>query len=65
MATKEARDRAIAKYQKEKTTQLLIRLNFNTDADIIGELEKHPSKMGYVKELIRADIEARKKTLGD
>ena len=33
-----------------------LRLNKNTDADIIAKLESVPSKMGYIKQLIRADI---------
>ena len=34
-----------------------LRLNKNTDADIITKLETVGSKMGYIKALIRADIE--------
>jgi len=33
-----------------------IRLNHNTDKDIIEKLEDVPSRAGYVKEVIRADI---------
>ena len=44
------------KYNKENTTQLLIRLNNNTDADIIDALSKVESKQGYIKDLIRLDI---------
>lgn len=56
---------AIEKYQKEKTTTVLIRLNFSTDADIIEALEHcQPSKMGYIKRLIREDLERQKKNPG-
>lgn len=48
--------RAITKFTKEKTVSVNLRLNKNTDADIIAKLETVPSKMGYIKELIRADI---------
>ena len=44
------------KYNKENTKQILIRLNKNTDEDIIDILEKVESKQGYIKNLIRLDI---------
>lgn len=49
--------RAIAKFNKESTVSVNVRLNKNTDADIIAKLESVSSKMGYIKQLIRADIE--------
>lgn len=48
--------KAITKFTKEKTVSVNLRLNKNTDADIIGKLESVPSKMGYIKQLIRADM---------
>lgn len=48
--------RAITKFTKEKTVSVNLRLNKNTDADIIAKLESVLSKMGYIKQLIRADI---------
>lgn len=48
--------RAITKFTKEKTISVNLRLNKNTDADIIAKLETVDSKMGYIKALIRADI---------
>ena len=56
MATSEAQKRASAKYDKENTTQLLIRLNKKTDKDIIMELDTKYSKAGYIKDLIRKDV---------
>lgn len=41
---------------REHTTQFKLRLNNNTDADIINWLKEIPNKQGYIKELIRADI---------
>lgn len=55
MATK-AEIKAANKYNKENTVCVQLRLNKNTDADIIEKLNSVPSKMGYIKELIRADI---------
>ncbi|MDD5947948.1 MAG: hypothetical protein PUC41_09195 [Oscillospiraceae bacterium] len=48
--------RAITKFTKEKTVSVNLRLNKNTDADIIEKLARVPSMMGYIKQLIRADI---------
>ncbi len=50
------------KYDKENTKSVLLKLNKKTDADIIEMLDAVPSKMGYIKDLIRQDIEVQKKT---
>lgn len=55
MATK-AQIKAVDKFNREKTKSVMLRLNKSTDADIIAKLESVPSKMGYIKELIRKDI---------
>lgn len=49
--------RAINKFNREKTTRVTVRLNKNTDADILAYLETiSESKQGYIKRLIRADM---------
>lgn len=48
-----SRSKASMKYNKENTVQLLIRLNKNTDADIIKILDEVGNKQGYIKNLIR------------
>ena len=55
MATK-AQIRAVTKYNKNKTVAFCLRLNKETDKDIIEVLENVGSKQGYIKELIRMDI---------
>lgn len=55
MATK-AQIKASNKFNKHHTKSIILKLNFNTDADIIKKLESVPSKMGYIKKLIREDI---------
>lgn len=55
-ATKEARNRAQARYNKANTTQVIIRINHNTEADILEHLQAQPNKQGYIKSLIRADM---------
>ena len=49
------------RYNKIKTTTVLLRLNKSTDADVIEHLERTENKTGYIKALIRADIERRTK----
>lgn len=60
MAT-EAQIRANNKSNKLNTTMICVRLSYNTDADIIQKLDEVNSKMGYIKELIRKDMQAKKK----
>ena len=55
MAT-EAQKRAVDKYDKKATKKILLKLNKQTDADILKRLEEVPNKQGYIKELIRRDI---------
>lgn len=55
--TMNAHTRANTKYNKTHTKQYQIRLNLKTDADIIEKMESLPNKLGYIKQLIRADIE--------
>lgn len=57
MATNEQR----ARYDAEHTIQIPIKLNKHTDADILARLAAQPKKtggkQGYIKRLIRADME--------
>lgn len=45
------------KYNKEKTKQYSIRLIISKDGDILEKLSNQESVAGYIKELIRQDIE--------
>lgn len=56
MKTTEAQLKATAKYQKKNTRMFTLRLNLNTDMDIINKLEQVKNKQGYIKQLIRTDI---------
>ncbi len=38
------------------TTRIVMDLNHNTDVDILEKLDAVPSKQGYIKTLIRADM---------
>lgn len=44
------------KYDKENTKRVFIKLNKNTDKDILDYLGGIPNKQGYIKELIRKDM---------
>lgn len=44
------------RYDRANTVRVAIKLNKNTDADIIEYLEKSGNKQGLVKELIREEI---------
>lgn len=44
---------------KSNTVPLHIRFNKHTDADIIKKLDSVDSKQGYIKELIRKDLQPR------
>lgn len=55
MAT-EAQIKAQARYDAENTRQVHLKLNRTTDKDVLDKLDEVPSKQGYIKELIRADL---------
>lgn len=44
-------------YNRTHTKAYCCRLNLEKDKDVIEAIEKHGSFVGYVKELIRKDIE--------
>ena len=45
------------KYDAENTIQIKLKLNMKTDADIVAKLDNVWNKQGYIKELIRKDLE--------
>ena len=57
----EAKLKANEKYLKANTKIVSLRLNYNTDTDILKKLDEVDSKMGYIKELIRKDLQTNKK----
>lgn len=59
MSVSDAQKRAVAKYQKEKTNLFQIRF-YPADSDIYEHLCEQPNKAGYIKQLIRADMERNK-----
>ena len=55
MAT-EAQRQAVKRYDEKNTVQIKIKLNYNTDAELIEKLESVGNKQGYIKKLIFDDI---------
>lgn len=53
-----AQKRAKAKYDENNTIQVKLKLNLNTDKDVIEALERSGNKQGYIKELIIKDLKA-------
>ena len=59
MAASDAQKRAVARYDLENTVRIGLKLNFRTDRDILDWLKSQQNKQGYIKQLIRDDIERR------
>ena len=55
-----AKLKAIAKYDAEHTRKISLKLNLVTDKDIFDRLDSVGNKQGYIKRLIREDIEREK-----
>lgn len=51
-----AQAKAQARYDKANTKQVMLKLNRNTDADILAKLTEVGNVQGYIKQLIRKDI---------
>ena len=56
VARSESAKKADQKYKAEKTTQMVVRF-YPKDADILAHLQNQESKQGYIKRLIREDME--------
>jgi hypothetical protein len=56
MAT-EAQRKAQRRYDARNTRQVHIKLNLRTDKDVLEKLDEVQSKQGYIKRLIREDLE--------
>lgn len=54
--TIQAHTQAQQRYDKQHTTGFYMKLNLQTDTDIIQWLWRQPSKQGAVKKLIREDL---------
>ena len=55
----EAQRRAQRRYDEKNTRQVHIKLNLRTDKDVLARLDEVQSKQGYIKRLIRDDLERK------
>lgn len=55
--TKEAHYAQIDAWQKENIKRVVVKLNKKTEQDIIDHLATKESVQGYIKEIIRKDME--------
>lgn len=49
----------VDKYQKANLVRVVVKLNRKTDADILDALAAHDNRQGYIKSLIRNDMNRR------
>ncbi len=64
LETTEARNRAQAKYDKEHTKGIYMKLNLRTNLDIIRWTWSQKSVQGSIKKLIREDIRQKQEEAG-
>lgn len=55
----EAQKKASAKYEAANVKRVMLKLNFNTDMDILEKLDEVDNVNGYIKRLIRDDLKAK------
>lgn len=60
----EAQKRAQAKYDSQKAKRFNLKLNIETDADILRRFEEKGSVQTYIKQLIREDIRRERESRG-
>ena len=53
----EAKLKAQYKYDKANTQQVMLKLNKSSDADILMKLKSIDNRQGYIKELVRKDMQ--------
>ena len=55
--TSEAQLKAVKKYDDANTKHYHLKLNLKTDADIIERFKQEKSVQGYIKRLVRDDMQ--------
>lgn len=56
MPLTDAQRRAKAKYKTEKVKKILVEF-YSTETDLWDKVQSQPNKQGYIKSLIKKDIE--------
>lgn len=60
MLANDSQRKAVKKYDKANTKMYPVKVNLNTEKDIFDHLSKVGNVNGYIKELIRRDINSTK-----
>lgn len=60
MLSIEKQERPQERFDKLNSKRYVLKVMTNTEADIIEQLEQQPNKAGYIKRLIREDVERNK-----
>lgn len=58
--TSDSQLRAINKYNAKNTKQYVVKLNRNTDEDLINFLDQLENKQGFIKNLLRQHLQNEK-----
>ena len=61
MPVSPSKRRANDKYDASHCRQVKMKLNINTDADILAKFDEEENVTGYIKALVRADLKKVKK----
>lgn len=61
MPATQAELRAIKKYNKENKQQIKFSINRKTEPELLAWIESQENKQGYIKDLIRKDMEKHKR----
>lgn len=51
------RNKYMKKYNRDNIVSILLKFNKKTEADVLEQIEKQPNRQGYIKDLIRRDME--------
>lgn len=63
MSVTAAQKKASEKYDRQHTRQVVLKLNLNSDADILQKFAEIENRQGYIKSLIRKDLRGDKNIL--
>ena len=48
------------RYHAKAIVRVTVDFNRNTESELIGKIESEPNKSGYIKRLVREDVEREK-----
>lgn len=51
------RNKYMKQYNRDNIVSILLKFNKKTEADFLEQIEKQPNRQGYIKDLIRRDME--------